>query len=346
MRYFPVFFDLNERSCLVVGGAEAAARKVRLLRQAGAEVTVVAPHLGAELDDLARRGEVTVARRRFAAADVERRALVIAATGTAALDEAVARAARAAGVPLNVVDRPALSNFTVPAMVDRDPVVVAISSGGAAPVLARRLRARIEALLPARLGRLARFAARYRGAVAATRTAPAARRRFWEALFDGPVADDVLAGREGAAHERMLALVNRPAGSEAGSVAIVGAGPGDPDLLTVRASRLLQDADVIVYDRLIGLEILDRARRDAERIHVDKTPDRHARSQDEINELLVALARAGQRVVRLKGGDPAGFGRGGEEQAFLARHGVPVEVVPGVATAAGRDPAHRRRLAS
>ena len=339
MRYFPTFFDLDGKPCLVVGGGETAARKIRLLRKARARVTVVARRPNAEIEELAARGEVSVLRRGFVAGDLKGRVLAIGAAEDEALDARVSEAARAQGVPVNIVDRPALSSFTVPAMVDRDPLVVAISSGGSAPVLARRLRARIETLLPARLGALVRLAESFREAVRATRPEETARRRFWEDFFDGPAAEAALAGRDSEARERSLELVNRARerGAAAGSVAIVGAGPGDPDLLTLRAAALLQRAEVIVYDKLVGPEILDRARRDAERIYVGKSRGHHAKTQDEINALLLELARAGHRVVRLKGGDPFVFGRGGEERDYLRRQGVDVQVVPGItaATACG-----------
>ena len=336
MQYFPAFLDLNGRSCLVVGGGETAARKVRLLRKAGAEVVVVAPRVVDEIADLAADGALSVVSRGFVAGDVRGRTAVVAATGVDQVDGRVAEAARAAGLPVNVVDRPDLSSFIVPAIVDRDPVVIGISSGGTAPVLARRLRAAIETLLPGRLGSLARFAEGFRAAVKATMPDAGARRRFWESFFDGPVAAEVLAGRETAARERMLGLVNRAAApAPQGIVHIVGAGPGDPDLLTLRALRLMQEADVVVYDRLVGDEILDACRRDAERIYVGKAKGRHAASQDEINDILVEQARAGRRVLRLKGGDPFVFGRGGEEQDVLRRHGIPVEAVPGITAATG-----------
>ena len=261
-------------------------------------------------------------------------ALVIAATGLDAVDSRVSEAARDAGIPVNAVDRRDLSDFSVPAIVDRDPIVVAVSSGGAAPVLARRLRERIEALLPSRLGDLARFAERFRTSVAAMVPAPS-RRRFWELFFEGPVATRLLAGEGHGAREAMLGLVNAPTRREPGSVAIVGAGPGDPDLLTLRALRLLQDADVIVHDRLVGAGVLDLARRDAQRICVGKARGNHSLGQDGINALLAERALAGQRVVRLKGGDPLIFGRGGEEVEHLRRLGIAVQVVPGITAATG-----------
>lgn len=341
MNYFPTFFDLRDKPVLLVGGGEPAVRKLRLLRAAGARVRVVAPEAAAEIADLAEAGETELVRRGVVAGDLAGRVLAVSATGLEAVDTRVAEAAREAGVPVNVVDRPDLSSFIVPAIVDRDPVVIGISSGGAAPVLARRLRGAIEAVLPARLGALARFAGSFRAAVAATVTDPAARRRFWERFFDGPIAEAVLAGREGAAREAMLTLVNRRGATRIddsagqGSVAIVGAGPGDPDLLTLRALRLIQEADVVVHDKLVGEAILALVRRDARRVYVGKAPGRHSHSQDAINDILVAEARAGHRVVRLKGGDPFVFGRGGEELEALRRHGIAVEVVPGITAALG-----------
>ncbi len=335
MQYFPAFLDLKDRPCLVVGGGAPAARKARLLMRAGARLTVVARRASPEIEDLDAAGALRLVRRGFVAGDASGRAAVVSATGLGDVDARVSEAARAAGVPVNVVDRPELSSFVVPAIVERDPVVIGISSGGTSPVLARRLRARIEALLPARLGRLARFAESFRAAVRATVPDPAQRQRFWTGVFDGPVAEDVLAGREAAAREAMLGLVNRPDTTRApeGLVHIVGAGPGDPDLLTVKALRLMERADVAVYDRLVTPEILSRLRRDAERIYVGKAKGAHALSQDRINALLLDQARAGKRVLRLKGGDPFVFGRGGEELEYLRRHGVHVEVVPGVTAA-------------
>ncbi|WP_422365793.1 siroheme synthase CysG [Pelagibius sp.] len=337
MRYFPAFLDLSSRTSLLVGGGELALRKLRLLLKADARVTLVAPRLSAEMAELADDRRVEWMCRPFMAADVQGRALAIAASGKAEVDEDVAAAAQAAGVAINVVDRPDLCSFITPAIIDRNPLVIGISSGGDAPILTRQLRAKIEALLPARLGDLTRFAGSFRSAVGATITEGAARRRFWERFFSGPVADEVLAGRETAAREAMLGLINGRAAQdrEPGSVAIVGAGPGDPDLLTFKAMRRLQEADVILYDKLVGPEIIDYARRDAERIYVGKAKANHSKSQDEINALMAEHALAGKRVVRLKGGDPFIFGRGGEEMDYLESRGVAVEVVPGVTAAAG-----------
>jgi uroporphyrin-III C-methyltransferase/precorrin-2 dehydrogenase/sirohydrochlorin ferrochelatase len=338
MKHLPVFLSVHGRSGLVVGGGAAAADKARLLRQAGAAVTVVAPKVAPALADLAAGGEIRLLRRRFVAGDVAGRVVVYGATGNDAVDVAVAKAASAAGVPVNVIDRPRLSSFISPAIVDRDPVMVAISTGGAAPVLARRLRAAVESLLPSGLGRLAQFAESFRAAVKANFPTAVARRRFWDRFFDGPIAEAVLGGDLRGAREAMLNLVNRPGADRwpTGGVTLVGAGPGDPDLLTFRALRSMQQADLVVYDRLVGADILDYARRDAERVYVGKAKGGHGHGQEWINALMVREAKAGKRVVRLKGGDPFIFGRGGEELDYLRRHGVPVEVVPGVTAAAGR----------
>jgi uroporphyrin-III C-methyltransferase/precorrin-2 dehydrogenase/sirohydrochlorin ferrochelatase len=337
MNYFPAFFDLRDRPALIVGGGEAAARRLRLLRKAGTRVTVVAPRVGAEIASALADGMVNLRQRGFVAGDVNGQTAVFAATGLAEVDARVAEAARAAGVPVNVADRAELSSFIVPAIVERDPVVIGISSGGAAPILASRLREAIERLLPARVGKLADFADSFRSAVKATVPGATARFRFWDRFFDGPVADQVLAGNETGARERMLTLVNgRGAGEPPrGGVAIVGAGPGDPDLLTLRALRLIQRADVVVHDKLVGPGVLDLVRRDAERIYVGKSRGEHSKEQAEINALLAEQALAGRRVVRLKGGDPFIFGRGGEEADYLRQRGISVELVPGITAALG-----------
>jgi uroporphyrin-III C-methyltransferase/precorrin-2 dehydrogenase/sirohydrochlorin ferrochelatase len=337
MNYFPAFFDLKERPALIVGGGEPAARRLRLLQKAGARITVVAPRVGEEIGAAIEAVQVTAVRRGFVSGDVNGQAIVFAATGLPRVDERVAEAARTAGIPVNVADHAGLSSFIVPAIVERDPLVIGISTGGAAPVLASRVREAIERLLPSRLGRLADFADSFRTAVKATVPSAAARLRFWDRFFDGPVADQLLAGHDGGARERMLTLVNgRPAGEPPrGSVAIVGAGPGDPDLLTLRALRLIQRADVVVYDKLVGPGVLDLARRDAERLYVGKSRGDHSRSQDEINALIAGQAQAGKRVVRLKGGDPFIFGRGGEELGYLRARGIVAEVVPGITAALG-----------
>ncbi|MBV8535969.1 MAG: uroporphyrinogen-III C-methyltransferase [Alphaproteobacteria bacterium] len=334
MEYLPLFFDLRDRPTLMVGGDAVAARRIDLLLRAGAAVRVVAHAVTPEIEALARAGRVQLDRRAFATSDVAG-CVAVFGSGADAGAADVATAARAANIPVNIVDRPDLSTFIMPAIVDRDPVVVAISSGGAAPVLARRVRAQIEALLPARLGALARFARRFRAGARGVLPSTTLRRRFWERTFESPVADAVLAGNEAAAQAQMVRLLNQTVRSETGVVYLVGAGPGDPDLLTVRALHLMQQAELVLYDELIGAEILDRVRRDADRVYVGKSKGRHSLSQDEINALMLREARAGRRVLRLKGGDPFVFGRGGEEMEYLRRHGIEVIAVPGITAAVG-----------
>jgi uroporphyrin-III C-methyltransferase/precorrin-2 dehydrogenase/sirohydrochlorin ferrochelatase len=348
MDYLPVFLRLRGRTALVVGGGQVGARKAEWLLKAGARVTVVAPHLGAELSERAARAELAHVAASFSAEHLADAALVVAASDDREVNAAVAEAAHTLEIPVNVVDCPELSSFIFPAIIDRSPVVVAVSSGGASPVLARRVRAQIEASLPARLGALARFLGRRRTAVKRA-IAPEARRAFWERLIGGRTAAEVLSGDETAA-ARSFAGELRGSGASPGEVWLIGAGPGDPDLLTLRALQLLQQADVILYDRLVPEAILERARRDAERIFVGKESGAEQAQQRRINELLVSLARAGKRVARLKGGDGYVFGRGGEELEALAAAGIPWRVVPGITAAlgaaAGADiPLTHRRLA-
>ncbi|HSC81362.1 MAG TPA: siroheme synthase CysG [Chitinolyticbacter sp.] len=337
MDYFPIFLDLNAQPCLVVGGGEVALRKVTLLLQAGARVTVVAPTLCAALAERAGRGEIAHLARDWRDGDLAGQRLAIAATDNSEVNAAVHAAGEAAGVLVNAVDSPAHCRFIVPAIVDRSPLVLAISSGGNAPVLARQLRARIEAWLPHGYGVLARLAGALRERVKARFADERARRRFWEIALDGPAAEKALAGDEAgatAALETALAASDDSALAR-GAVYLVGAGPGNPDLLTFRALRLMQKADVVLYDNLVSPAIMELVRRDAERVYVGKKASNHALPQEEINQLLVRLAREGKSVLRLKGGDPFIFGRGGEEIEELAAHGVDFEVVPGITSAAG-----------
>ena len=356
MDYLPVFLQLRDRPVLVVGGGRVAARKVELLRRTGAKITVVAPELADDVRELAAKGELHYVNTVFSPEHVTGTVAVVAATGVPEVNAAVSAAAREQNIPVNVVDDPVASTFIFPAIVDRSPILIAISSGGQAPVLARRIREQMEAFLPARLGALARFMGERRKAVKrALRTA--ARRSFWERIVGGVVGARVFAGDEvtaGKDFERELRTTHLTRSSGTGSLGLgecylIGAGPGDPDLLTLRALQLLQQADVILYDRLVPAAILERARRDAERVFVGKQPGNHT-TQERINELLVHYARLGLRVARLKGGDPFIFGRGGEEIEVLAAHGIPYIVVPGItaalgAAAATNIPLTHRRLA-
>ncbi len=337
MQSFPIFLTLTDRRALVVGGGEPAARKVELLLSAGARVSLVADTVVGDLAALITEGRISWAGRAFDEADLDGVSLVIVAGDDMALATAVSQAGQRRGLPVNVVDRPALSSFIMPAIVDRAPVTIAISPGGTAPALARRIRAEIERALPAALGRLARFAEIFRGQVRRTLDSPRERRRFWDRVFAGRIGELALAGDEIAARRELIRLLDsaRHETAPVGMVHLVGAGPGDPDLLTLKAHRLLQGADVVVYDRLVAPEVVALARRDAERLFVGKRRGEPGPSQAEINDRLVALARAGHSVVRLKGGDPLVFGRGGEEIEALVRAGVPVEVVPGITAALG-----------
>ena len=343
MQSFPVFLSLQDRRALVVGGGDPAARKIELLLAAGAQVSLIAETVGGEITQLIADGRVCWAGRRFEAEELAGMSIVIVASDDALLQGRVSHAAQVRGVPVNVVDTPALSTFIMPAIVDRGPITIAISTGGMAPALARKLRAEIERALPATIGRLARFAEIFRAQVRRTLAEPRVRRLFWDRIFDGRVGELALAGDEIAARRELIRLLDLSRGDSTrsdrapaqGMVHLVGAGPGDADLLTLKAHRLLQRADVIVYDRLVSPEVLATARRDAERIFVGKRRGHHAVSQQEINDRLVALARAGKSVVRLKGGDPLVFGRGGEEIEALTAAGIVVEVVPGITAALG-----------
>lgn len=335
MRHLPAFFALDGKSVLVAGGTAQAAQRIRILLDAGASVTASAPSFDAAFDDLRRRGGIDWRAGWPGAGDIAHATMLFVATGDRARDADLAALAHSARVPVNVTDRPDISDFIMPAVVDRGDVVVGISSSGTSPVLARLVRARIESVLPARLADLAAFAARFRDSTRTLIGDTTARRRFWERVLDGPIGQLVLAGRERAARAAMLRALNRPAAAAPprGAVAIVGAGPGDPDLLTLRALQALQQADVVLYDELAGRDVLAFARRDAEQIYVGKQKANHSRSQDEINALMATLAGAGKRVVRLKGGDPFVFGRGGEELDYLRRHRIDAVVVPGITAA-------------
>ncbi len=336
MDFLPIFLDIKEKPCLVIGGGDVAERKVEALLRCGARVHLVAPRLNQALTERLAAGDLTHRPGEFNEHDLNECHLVIAATDDADVNRRAAEASRQRRLPVNVVDRPELCSFIVPSIIDRSPVVVAVSTGGASPVLARLIRARLESLIPAAYGRLAGLANRFRGAVKTKFANPDDRRRFWDRVLQGGVAERIFSGHEDEAAtimQKALDTADPTAGM--GEVYLVGAGPGDPDLLSFRALRLMQQADVLVYDRLVAKPILELVRRDAKRIYVGKERDRHAMRQEEINELLAKLAKQGKRVVRLKGGDPFIFGRGGEEIDTLAAEGVPFQVVPGITAASG-----------
>jgi uroporphyrin-III C-methyltransferase/precorrin-2 dehydrogenase/sirohydrochlorin ferrochelatase len=330
MKFFPLFADLHGRHVLVVGGGAVAERKVRLLLEAGAQVQLVAPEV---TEWLAAQAAVTVRLETFEARHCDDVVLAIAATDDRSVNEAVAQAGRERNLLVNVVDVADLSSFIVPAIVDRSPLVIAISTGGVAPVLARLVRERLEALLDGSFGQLAGLLQHWRGRIKASLPDVNARRRFYETVVRGPVAALVRSRDDQGAEQELARTLAHADAPRRGSVVLVGAGPGDAGLLTLNALRALQEADVILYDRLVSHEVLNLARRDADRICVGKMAGGHSVSQGRINELLLEQALLGRRVVRLKGGDPFIFGRGGEELETLERHGIPFEVVPGITAA-------------
>lgn len=333
MKLYPLFADLRDRAVLVVGGGAVAERKAAMLVDAGARVTVGAPVLSPALADRVASGRLAHRSGTFAPDWLDDAWLVVAATDDAALHQRIAELAAARRIFVNVVDDAARSSFHVPAVIDRAPITIAISSGGDAPMFARLLRERLETLLDHSLGTLAMLAARLRRRIRLRHPQPAARRGFYEQLFAGRVAALVRSGRVGEAQAEAERLLATQDGAPQGSVVLVGAGPGDPGLLTLRALRALNEADVILHDRLVSAEVLALARRDAERIEVAKEAGHHHTTQEGIHALMLEHARAGRRVVRLKGGDPFVFGRGGEELEFLRAHDIPYEVVPGITAA-------------
>lgn len=336
MEFLPIFLDVRGKPCLVVGGGEVARRKVENLLRANASVRVVAPTLCGGLREYATAGEIAYREGHFQIQDLDDVHLVVSATDDPEVNRLVSREAQARRLPVNVVDQPDLCSYVTPSIVDRSPLVIAISTGGAAPVLARQLRARIETLIPYGYRGLAALSARFRERVKAKLTESNQRRNFWERVFSGSLVDRLLSVTESEA-ERLLEQELLASGDEAGrgEVYLIGGGPGDPDLLTFRALRLMQSADVVVYDRLVAKPVLDLVRRDAERVYVGKERGNHVMRQEEINRLLARLAKQGKKVARLKGGDPFIFGRGGEEIDTLASEGITFQVVPGITAASG-----------
>lgn len=336
MDFLPVFLRLSGQHALVVGGGQVALRKVHMLLRAGACVRLVAPEIQPELQQLLAAAPHQMLQRQFTAADLDGVKLVIAATDDAVLNHQVFELASARHLPVNVVDQPALCSFIFPSIVDRSPLIVAVSSGGAAPVLARLLRARLETLIPSGYGALTQLLGSFRELAKQRFASLTQRMRFWENIVNGPVAELVLSGQQDKAEQLLLETLERDAALDLkGEVYLVGAGPGDPDLLTFRALRLMQQADVVLYDRLVSPPILNLCRQDAERIHVGKQRANHSMPQQDISRLLVELAQQGKRVLRLKGGDPFIFGRGGEEIEELAAARIPFQIVPGITAASG-----------
>ncbi len=337
MNFLPLFFDLKGRDVLIVGGGEVALRKATLLAKAQARVSVISPDVLPDLKSLSEKSSGQVTLSSFSEPLVGSPSIIVAATDDKTVNEDVAALARKKNIPVNVVDEPSLCSFIFPAIVDRNPIIAAVSSGGSSPVLARILRAKLETVLPSTYGRLALLAEKYRTVVKAKFNHVNLRRGFWERILNGPVAELMFAGKEKEAESLLNETLNSggEVKRELGEVYLVGAGPGDPDLLTFKALRLMQQADVVLYDRLVSEPILNLCRRDAQMINVGKARSNHLVPQEGINQLLVDYAKKGHRVLRLKGGDPFIFGRGGEEIQELAENGVPFQVVPGITAAAG-----------
>ena len=367
MNTFPLFFKLDNRKVLIVGGGDVALRKADLLSRAGAAITIVAPSICDELHALLSDEKHTLIYENYNKKYMQGARVIIAGTDDEALNHQIHADATALNIPVNVVDTPHLCDFIFPAIVDRNPIVIGISSNGKAPVLARLLRARLETLIPQGYGKLAKLAGEFRSEVKNKIPTLTGRRQFWERAFEGKVSELIFAGNETEATAQLqkdLAetatkianqhsddtevatnsaanLDNQDTDSDisnkgenpVGEVYIVGAGPGDPELLTFKALRLMQQADIVFYDALVSPQVLDLCRRDADKVYVGKKRSNHAVAQLGINELLINEAKKGRRVVRLKGGDPFIFGRGGEEIESLRAHGVPYQVVPGITAA-------------
>jgi len=336
MEFLPLFFQLKDKPCLIVGGGHIALRKASLLRKAGAVVNVVGLDILPALEALVLESGGGLFREPYSQEYLDRKFLVIAATDNETINKQVSKDAHDRHIPVNVVDNPKLCSVILPAIIDRSPVIVAVSSGGKSPVLTRLLRTKIESIVPAAYGQLAHLVSGFREKVKARFSSIDERRFFWERIFQGPASEMIFAGNEGAAKKLISEELGKDdSGTSNGEVYLVGAGPGDPDLLTFKALRLMQKADVVLYDRLVSESIIDLTRRDAERIYVGKARSNHSVPQSDINGLLVKLAKEGKRVLRLKGGDPFIFGRGGEEIEELAEFGIPFQVVPGVTAASG-----------
>ncbi|MFZ5465642.1 MAG: siroheme synthase CysG [Pseudomonadota bacterium] len=335
MENLPVFMNLRDRPALVVGGGTVAARKAELLLLAGARVTVIAPRVRNEMQRMIEAGRVHWREQVFGPGLVRGFRIVIAATDNDAVNRLVFEECERHAIPVNVADQPDLCSFILPSIVERGPLTIAISTGGRSPILARLLKARLETLVPAGFGLLTDLLGRYRSAVKERFAEQDTRKYFWERLLDGPLVQLATSGQIAQAERLIEDALDAAQPAASGEVWLIGAGPGDPDLLTLKALRLLQQADVVVHDRLVPEAIVNLARREAERIDVGKSMSNHTLPQEEINRLLVDLARQGRRVARLKGGDPFVFGRGGEEMETVVEAGIPCIAVPGITAAAG-----------
>ena len=336
MDHLPIFINIRQRPCLVIGGGDIALRKINLLIKAQAKVDCLSPLFCEGIINLSKNGNVNLIDKIFEPDDMKDYAIIIASTDDSSVNSLISQLAKQAKIPVNVVDSPELSSFIMPSIVDRSPIIIAVSSAGKAPVLARLIRAKLETVIPSAYGALAEIAGEYRQKAKDRFGNIKDRRAFWESTFSGVIAEKVFSGRIDEAKNDIDTQLKNAVGMVLGEVYLVGAGPGDPDLLTFKALRLIQQADVILYDRLVSKGVMELVRRDSELIYVGKKggSDKSTRQID-INEKLIELAKAGKRVCRLKGGDPFIFGRGGEEIESLSEHAIPFQVVPGITAASG-----------
>ena len=336
MDHLPIFINVRQNPCLVIGGGDIALRKINLLIKAQAKVDCLSPLFCEGITNLSQNGDVNLIQKRFESDDIKDYAIIIASTDDSSVNALISKSAKKARIPVNVVDSPELSSFIMPSIVDRSPVIIAVSSAGRAPVLARIIRAKLETVIPSAYGVLAEIAGEYRQKVKDRFSKIKDRRAFWESIFSGVIAEKVFSGRINEAKDDIDKQLKLASKIELGEVYLVGAGPGDPDLLTFKALRLIQQADVVLYDRLVSKGVMELVRRDSELIYVGKKGgSQESTRQIDINDQLVELGKSGKRVCRLKGGDPFIFGRGGEEIESLSEHGIPFQVVPGITAASG-----------
>jgi uroporphyrin-III C-methyltransferase/precorrin-2 dehydrogenase/sirohydrochlorin ferrochelatase len=336
MDHLPIFINIRKKSCIVIGGGDIALRKINLLLKAQAKVDCLSPSFSRDIKNLSKDGHITLINKSFDQADIKDYSIIIAATDDSSVNSLISAIAQVKKIPVNVVDSPELSSFIMPSIVDRSPLIIAVSSSGKAPVLSRIIRAKLETVIPSAYGILADIAGEYRQKVKDRFSTIKDRRAFWEIVFSGVIAEKVFSGRISEAKKDIQRQLDDAVEMDLGEVYLVGAGPGDPDLLTFKALRLIQQADVVLYDRLVSKGVMELVRRDSELIYVGKKggSDKSTKQVD-INDQLVELAKSGKRVCRLKGGDPFIFGRGGEEIESLSEHGIPFQVVPGITAASG-----------
>ena len=336
MDHLPIFINIRKKPCIVIGGGDIALRKINLLLKAQAKVDCLSPSFSRGIKKLSKNAQIRLINKSFEETDIKDYSIIIAATDDSSVNSSISAIALDKKIPVNVVDSPELSSFIMPSIVDRSPLIIAVSSSGKAPVLSRIIRAKLETVIPSAYGILADIAGEYRQKVKDRFSTIKDRRIFWEAVFSGVIAEKVFSGRISEAKEDIQRQLDDSVEMDLGEVYLVGAGPGDPDLLTFKALRLIQQADVVLYDRLVSKGVMELVRRDSELIYVGKKggSDKSTKQVD-INDQLVELAKSGKRVCRLKGGDPFIFGRGGEEIESLSEHGIPFQVVPGITAASG-----------